>query len=184
MSCTILLISGSLRRGSTNAAVLSTAQQLGLAGVNAVQYGRLADLPHFNPDDDRDPLPEPVAHLRIQLAASDAVLFSTPEYAGALPGSFKNLLDWTVGEGIHDKPVGWINCSAMNGARGTYEQLRTVLTYTNADIVDAACVAVPVARAAVDAESGVVTDSTAREAIRAALGALAARVALRRERTE
>ena len=32
-------------------------------------------------------------------------MFCTPEYAGGLPGSFKNLLDWTVGGGeIYRKP--------------------------------------------------------------------------------
>jgi len=47
-----------------------------------------------------------VVKLRRQIAASDAVLFCTPEYAGALPGRFKNLLDWTVGGGeIYGKPV-------------------------------------------------------------------------------
>jgi NAD(P)H-dependent FMN reductase len=40
-----------------------------------------------------------VADLRRQIEAADAVVFCTSEYAGALPGSFKNLLDWTVGGG-------------------------------------------------------------------------------------
>ena len=35
--------------------------------------------------------------MRAAIAAADAVVFCTPEYAGTLPGSFKNLLDWTVG---------------------------------------------------------------------------------------
>ena len=35
-------------------------------------YERLGDLPHFNPDEDRTPLPEPVADLRSALGASDA----------------------------------------------------------------------------------------------------------------
>jgi NAD(P)H-dependent FMN reductase len=37
--------------------------------------------------------------LRDDIRASDGLLFSTPEYAGGLPGAFKNLLDWTVGDG-------------------------------------------------------------------------------------
>ena len=71
-------------------------------------------------------------------------MFSTPEYAGSLPGSFKNMLDWLVGEGLYDKPVGWINASAHHGAQGAHQTLRTVLGYMNADIVDGACVEVPV----------------------------------------
>lgn len=81
----ILLIGGSLREGSVNAAVLKTARADAPANVEAILYERLGDLPLFNPDLDRDPLPEPVAHLRANLGAAGAVLFSTPEYAGSLP---------------------------------------------------------------------------------------------------
>lgn len=53
-------------------------------------------------------------------AAADAVLFCTPEYAGALPGSFKNLLDWTVGGGeTYGKPAAWINRRSMRAASST-----------------------------------------------------------------
>ncbi len=78
-------------------------------------YEHMADLPHFNPDHDVDPLHPAVADLRTTIGAAGAVLFSTPEYAGALPGSFKNLLDWMIGDvqtgSIYEKPVGWINAS-------------------------------------------------------------------------
>jgi hypothetical protein len=49
---------------------------------------------------------------RRRSGASDALPFCTPEYAGALPGSFKNLLDRTVGGGeTYGMPVGWVNVS-------------------------------------------------------------------------
>jgi chromate reductase len=175
--CTILLISGSLRAGSVNSAVLKTWQTLAAPPVVAHVYERMGSLPHFNPDDDREPLPEAVSHLRAQLAACDAVLFSTPEYAGALPGSFKNLLDWTVGGGMYETPVGWINASC-GGAKGTYEQLRTVLTYTGAEIVGPACADIPVPRSAIDGD-GLVADAGLRQAMRKVLDALVTRVAER-----
>ncbi len=43
--------------------------------------------------------PETVTTLRRQIADADARLFCPPEYAGTLPGSLKNLLDWAVGGG-------------------------------------------------------------------------------------
>jgi chromate reductase len=178
LPCTILLIGGSLRGGSVNAAVLRTARAIAAPGLTLNLYERLGDLPHFNPDDDRTPLPEAVADLRAQLTSCDAVLFSTPEYAGALPGSLKNLLDWTVGGGIQEKSVGWINAS-MGGAQGTYEQLRTVLTYVNTDIVAGACGAIPVPRGAIGSD-GVIVDEAIRSGIAKVLIALAARVAERR----
>ena len=110
----VLLISGSLREGSTNTAVLRTAAELAGDGVTTTLYGGMADLPHFNPDDDREgqPVHAAVADLRAQIAAADALLLCTPEYAGALPGALKNLLEWTVGDaGTYRKPIAWINAS-------------------------------------------------------------------------
>jgi len=95
----LLLICGSLRSESTNGALLRTVETLLPDGVESDSYGAMADLPHFNPDDDVDPLPEAVADLRHRIERATAILFSTPEYAGAMPGSLKNLLDWTVGGG-------------------------------------------------------------------------------------
>ncbi|MEQ0559270.1 NAD(P)H-dependent oxidoreductase [Amycolatopsis sp. NEAU-NG30] len=116
-------------------------------------YTGLGDLPHFNPDDDRDPLHPAVAGLRAAIKEADAVLVCTPEYAGGLPGSFKNLLDWTVGGGeLYGKPVAWINASSVaapTGGRDAHDSLRKVLTYAGARIVEEACVRIPVPRDAV-----------------------------------
>jgi NAD(P)H-dependent FMN reductase len=178
----ILLISGSLRTGSTNSALLRTAHALAPDGVLTTLYGGLGDLPHFNPDDDveGEPLAAVPADLRAQLDASDAVLFSTPEYAGALPGSFKNLLDWTVGGGTYEKPVAWINASASpTRAAGAHDSLRNVLTYTGTDIVEDACRHIPVPRSSIGPD-GLVGDASIRERVREVLRSLAEHVAARR----
>lgn len=179
---TILLISGSLRAGSTNSSLMRTAGALAPEGVVTTLYDALGDLPHFNPDDDVDgePLAPVPADLRARLDASDAVLFSTPEYAGALPGSFKNLLDWTVGGGTYDKPVAWINASASpTGAAGAHASLRSVLTYTGTDIVEVACRHIPVPRSSIGPD-GLVGDPAIREQVVDVLRALAEHVAARR----
>jgi NAD(P)H-dependent FMN reductase len=139
------MISGSLRRGSTNTAVLLTASSLAPGGVTTALYHDMASLPHFNPDDDREgePVNPSVVDLREQIAAADALLISTPEYAGALPGALKNLLEWTIGDGsTYRKPIAWINASgdaAPTGAADAHESLRKVLGYVHADIIEAAC---------------------------------------------
>ena len=171
----VLLISGSLRTKSTNTAVVHTAGMLAPYDVDAVVYTHLADLPHFNPDDDRDPLHPAVAGLRSSIRAADAVLFSTPEYAGALPGSFLNLLDWAVGDdqpgSLYEKPVAWINASP-HGAAQAHESLRTVLGYLKATIVEPACVHVPVTGSMVG-DDGLIADPAVREEIARAIAALA-----------
>jgi NAD(P)H-dependent FMN reductase len=178
----ILLVSGSLRAGSTNTALLRTAHAVAPEAVITTLYDGLNGLPHFNPDDDveGEPLPAAAADLRTQLDTADAILFSTPEYAGALPGSFKNFLDWTVGGGTHDKPVAWVNASSSpTGAAHAHASLRTVLGYTGADIVETACVRIPVHRATIGPD-GLVDDAAVREQITAVLAALARHVEARR----
>jgi chromate reductase, NAD(P)H dehydrogenase (quinone) len=171
----ILLVSGSLREESTNSAVLRTALRVEPNGVKATLYEGLAALPAFNPDLDRDPLPAAVADLRNEIRAADGVLLSTPEYAGGLPGAFKNLLDWTVGDdqpgSMYEKPVAWLNVAAR-GAPNAHESLRKVLGYVHATIVEPACLAVPVTSAMVDAD-GLVTDETVIKQLVDALGILA-----------
>ena len=179
--CRILLISGSLRSGSSNGALLRTAVAAAPAGVAATLYGGLGGLPHFNPDDDPEggPVPAAVAQLRAELAATDALLFCTPEYAGALPGSFKNLLDWTVGGGeTYGMPVGWVDVSGPGRGAAAHASLRSVLTYTGTEIVEAAVVRCPVSRDAVGPD-GLIGDPQIRDAAVAALDALAERVSTR-----
>lgn len=174
----ILLISGSTRDGSGNTAALRTARELVPGGVTAELYDGLAALPAFNPDLDRDPLPPPAGELRARIAAADAVLFCTPEYAGTLPGSLKNLLDWTVGGGeMYGKPAGWVNVAAEGRGRGAEEHLAIVLGYVGAVAVEKACVRLPVPRDAVNAD-GIITDPSIRAGLVSVMSALADHVSL------
>jgi NAD(P)H-dependent FMN reductase len=173
MPCRVLLLSGSLRARSTNTAVLRTAAELASPDVDAVLYDGLAALPAFNPDDE-GLVPSGAADLRSQIRAAAAMMFSVPEYAGALPGSLKNLLDWTIGDdqpgSIYNKPVGWINASTR-GAEGAHAELRRVLGYAHAAIVEAAAVSVPVTEAMIGAD-GLVSDPASRLAIAQAVDVL------------
>lgn len=167
MEMRVMLVSGSTRHGSTSTAALATAGALAPAGVTAVRYDGLAGLPAFNPDLDGDEVPPPVAALRGQLGSADAVIFCTPEYAGSLPGSFKNLLDWTVGGGqLYGKPVAWLNVAAPGRGAGAQAALETVLGYVGAAVIEPACQRIPVGRAAVGAD-GLVTDPAFRAALAA-----------------
>ena len=151
----LLLVSGSTRTQSTNTAALRTLQDVAPAKVKASMFARLTELPAFVPDEDTPP-PDAVATLRRELAAADAVVFCTPEYAGSVPGSLKNLLDWTVGSGeLYGKPVAWINVAAEGRGAGADATMATVLRYVGADIITRACVHVPVPRDVVG-EDGVV----------------------------
>ncbi|KDA41952.1 NADPH-dependent FMN reductase [Frankia sp. BMG5.23] len=173
----ILLLCGSLRAGSSNSALLRTTRALTPPGFVADDYDGMAKLPHFNPNDDQDPLPVSVVDLRARIASAAAILICTPEYAGALPGSFKNLLDWTVGGiEIGDKPTAWINVSpSTTKAADAHDSLRKVLRYTGAMIVEEACMHIPVHRSTIN-DQGVVTDDQIRAGVLKSLAALTAAV--------
>jgi len=148
-----------------NTAALATAAAVAPDLVTAARYDGLAELPAFNPDHDGDDVPAEVAELRRQLAAADAVVFCTPEYAGNLPGSFKNLLDWIVGGGqLYGKPVAWINVAAPGRGQGAADALAGVLGYVGADIAAPACRRIPVDRAAVGSDA-MITDARVRAEI-------------------
>jgi chromate reductase len=180
----ILLISGSVRNGSTNTAVLRTARERARDGVEAVLFEGIQGLPHFNPDDDAEgkEVPAPVAEMRREVGSADAILICTPEYAGAMPAVLKNLLEWTIGDGgTYGKPVAWINASggaAPTGGADAHDSLRKVLKYSGADIVEEACARIPLSRAHIG-ESGLVEDAEAIDAIRAAVATLAGYAATR-----
>ena len=174
-STRVLLVSGSLRAGSTNTGVLRTAAALAPSDVGTDLYDGLGALQHFDPDADGPRPPDRVAALRDRLHRADAVLFCTPEYAGGLPGSFKNLLDWCIGDAdvrsLYGKPVAWINASTRE-ARWAHESLRLVLGFAHATVVEDACVHVPVGAADVG-DDGLVVGEARRVAISGALERLA-----------
>jgi chromate reductase len=74
---------------------------------------------------------------RLRRGGVDRDAPGTRRLTGALPGSSKNWLDWTVGDdqpgSIDHDPVGWINVSPR-GAVLAHESLRTVLGYVGAAV--------------------------------------------------
>jgi len=112
----ILAISGSLRSVSVNTAILKALEKLVSDTAGFTYFTGLADLPYFNPDDDKPgtPVHPAVANWRNQLKQADAVIICTPEYALGVPGVLKNALDWIVSTGeFVDKPVAVISASPM-----------------------------------------------------------------------
>lgn len=90
----ILGISGSLRSGSFNTALLRAAQAL--AGDDAViDVVTLHGIPLYDGDlEKKDGIPEAVQALKDKIVASDGVLLATPEYNNGIPGVAKNAIDW------------------------------------------------------------------------------------------
>jgi chromate reductase len=178
----ILLISGGTSEGSLHTAALRTAARIAPADISAVVYDGLRGLPAFVPGE--QPVPEAVARLREQVEGAQAVLFSTPEYAGSLPGSLKNLLDWLVDGGdLGAKPAAWLSVAAPGQDESALTALQTALSYGNAKLLRPACIRVPLDPAAVDGH-GLVTDQQLHRAVQDILAALARSSAAPRPRAQ
>lgn len=138
----ILTFCGSLRAQSSNRAMLRAYAHVAPANFTFEHYERLGQLPHFNPDADNETPPDEVRELRRLVAGADAVVISTPEYAHALPGSFKNALDWLVSDpAFMGKPV--VILHAPRGSTWALDSLKEVLAAMSARILERASVTLP-----------------------------------------
>lgn len=128
----LMAISGSLRAGSSNGAIVEAATEL--SSLDVVVFDGLANLPPFNPDVEAVETPVAVAVWRRALTDCSGVLISSPEYAHGVPGVLKNALDWVVGSGeFMSLPVALVNASAFSSF--VTAQLRETLTVMMADVV-------------------------------------------------
>ena len=90
----ILGISGSLRAGSYNSALLRAAQAVVPPDVE-FETATLHGIPLYDGDlEARDGIPAAVAALKERVLAADGVLLVSPEYNNGIPGVFKNAIDW------------------------------------------------------------------------------------------
>jgi chromate reductase, NAD(P)H dehydrogenase (quinone) len=116
-------ISGSLRAGSYNTALLRAAADLSPPS-NRVEVAPIRGIPLYDGDVETvDGIPAQVRELQQRIAAADALLLVSPEYNGGVPGVLKNAMDWlsrgelAIQKTSVGKPVALIGAST--GPRGT-----------------------------------------------------------------
>ncbi|PWK72698.1 NADPH-dependent FMN reductase [Aminobacter sp. AP02] len=116
-------ISGSLRRGSYNAALLRAAVTMTPEGVE-LHAATIRGVPLYDADvEAADGIPEAVSALKDLVAGADGLILFTPEYNNSIPGVFKNAIDWMsrpasdIKRVFGGKPVAVLGASA--GGFGT-----------------------------------------------------------------
>ena len=173
----LLAVCGSLRRSSTNLALLEAAALLVPEGVSVESYS-LAALPLFNPDLEDD-MPEAVREWRVAVARADGLLISSPEYARGVSGVMKNALDWLVsGPEFVGKPIAQLVASTRS--EFAPEQLARTLRTMSGVVVDAASVTVPLLGSARDGAT-IAADPAFAAPLRAALDAFTAAIVAARK---
>jgi chromate reductase len=86
------VIVGSNRRESINRKLAQALVKLG-GGAFDANFLQIDDLPLFNQDNE-NPLPQAAARFKPEVAASQALLFVTPEHSRSIPAALKNAIDW------------------------------------------------------------------------------------------
>jgi len=145
----VLAVSGSLRAGSYNTALLDQAAKLAPAGVDVRLWDGVGDLPIYDQDLDGDDVAASVHRLREDWGSADAILFATPEYNGSVPGGLKNAVDWASrpkgDAALLNKTVAVVGASmGQFGALWAQQDLRRILGIAGARVVG---IELPVARA-------------------------------------
>jgi chromate reductase len=172
----ILAVSGSLREGSFNTSLLRAAIEAAPEGIEVELWEGLAELPLYDEDlDDETDVPDSVRRLRADWGAAGAILFSTPEYNGSIPGGLKNAIDWAsrprLETVLRNKPVAVVGASTGQfGALWAQQDLKRILGIAGARVVGTE---IPVSRAHERFDTGNLLDGELFEQLRLHLTTLA-----------
>jgi chromate reductase, NAD(P)H dehydrogenase (quinone) len=133
----VVVICGSLRRSSYNAALARTLPGLAPAGLKLTAAPPFDIMPHYNADvQTASGFPASVTGFADSIRAADGVVIVSPEYNWSIPGVLKNAIDWVSrmkDQPFLNKPVALQSCATgpIGGARMQYH-LRQSLTSIDA----------------------------------------------------
>ena len=133
----ILVIYGSLRERSINKALAMSAQKKAPEGMSMEVVG-IEGFPLYSDTIENAGFP-PIATLyKEKIKAADGIIVVTPEYNRSIPGSLKNVIDWTSRGELpwKGKPVGVIGASdGLRGASFAQYDLKCILAYFGAHVM-------------------------------------------------
>jgi len=174
----VLVICGSLRKGSYNAALTRALPALAPPELKLVTAPPFETFPLYNADiQNAAGFPGDVTDLAEAIKGADAVLFVTPEYNWSMPGPLKNAIDWVSrlkDQPFKDKPVAIQSCSQgpVGGARMQYHW-RMSMTFLNAFIFETPEVFVGQAQNKFDKDTLELKDQPTRDVVKQQLAAFA-----------
>ena len=124
----ILSLCGSIRKDSTNMAVLKAVQNIFPVRCEWTHFD-IDQLPYFDPHlQFSADTPKIVQTLRAEAYKAKYIVISTPEYAHGIPGILKNALEWLVCEETMKKSVVVFIATTTDGDHVKQYLLETLTT--------------------------------------------------------
>jgi chromate reductase len=134
----VLAFSGSLRKGSTNTALVRLAERLAPPELQFEWVEWVDQLPWMNPDLENDP-PEVLQRWWTALRAADALVVGMPEYNWSPTPLAKNALDWATrppdNRAITDTVVALLGSGGRGGTAKAQENIGVILGFMGATMV-------------------------------------------------
>jgi chromate reductase len=130
----VLVICGSLRKGSYNAALARTLPKLAPAGMALRTAPPFDKMPHYNADiQNSTGFPAEATAFADAIRSTDGVIIVSPEYNWSIPGVLKNAIDWVSrmkDQPFKDKPVALQSCAGgvLGGARMQYHLRQSLIS--------------------------------------------------------
>ncbi|MBI3706012.1 MAG: NAD(P)H-dependent oxidoreductase [Rhizobiales bacterium] len=174
----VLVICGSLRKGSYNAALTRALPALAPPEMTLIAAPPFDAFPLYNADmQESSGFPAPANALADAVRAADGVLFVTPEYNWSMPGALKNAIDWLSRmkeQPFKEKPVAIQSASQgpLGGARMQYHW-RMSMTFLGAFIYGTPEVFVGLAATKFDKDTLELKDQPTKDAVKTQLAAFA-----------
>jgi chromate reductase, NAD(P)H dehydrogenase (quinone) len=172
----VLVICGSLRKGSYNAALARALPALAPPGMTLRAAPAFAGLPVYNFDEHQADGLHPIATAWADaIRSADAVIIVSPEYNWSIPGGLKNAIDWASrmkDVPFSGKPVALQSAATgmLGGSRMQYH-LRQSLTSIDALFFGKPEVIVTFAAKKFDEKTLELTDQPTRDMIKQQLEA-------------
>lgn len=168
-----VVLVGSVRKGSLNAALARALGGLAPDGVSVEILPSVAEMPIYDGDIEAAGFPGQVTSVGERIKAADALIIVTAEYNYSIPGGLKNALDWL--SRLKDRPlkgkptlIQSASPSTMGGARAQYH-LRQVLVALDALVMNVP--EVMVAQAHTKITDGALSDAATRDFVAGQLSA-------------
>jgi chromate reductase, NAD(P)H dehydrogenase (quinone) len=169
---------GSLRKASFNAAIARALPELAPAGVAIDFLPSIGRFPLYNQDVQLDSFPPIVTDTVDAIRKAGGVIIVTPEYNHSYPGVLKNAIDWisrVPSQPFAGKPVAIQSSSpSLFGGLRAQLHLRHVFVYLDGRMLNKPEVVIPQVNTKIDAATGELTDLPTRGFIADQLKAFAA----------